>query len=111
VLSPYLSRGMPRAAGFRQLLQDLGGRWKEEAAGDLMVFRDFAPPYDEGRPVPRDALTVLTLTGEVLPPALLDRDPDMSWTAAEGLAKGQGLVVRLSPPRRVDALVLTFDPT
>jgi hypothetical protein len=61
--------------------------------------------------VPREALAVLTVTGEMLPPALLDRDPDMSWTAAEGLAKGQGLVVRLSPPRRVDALVLTFDPT
>jgi hypothetical protein len=35
----------------------------------------------------------------------------MSWIAAEGLAKGQGLAVRLSPPRRADALVLTFDPT
>jgi hypothetical protein len=110
VLSPHLSRGMPRAGGFRALMADLGGRFKEEAAGEVVVFRDFTPPYDEGRPVPREALALSTLAAEMLPPALLDRDPDMSWTAAEGLAKGQGLVVRLRPPRRVDALVLTFDP-
>ncbi|HVQ28199.1 MAG TPA: hypothetical protein VMV21_01390, partial [Vicinamibacteria bacterium] len=43
-LSPHLSRGMPRADGFRELLRGLGGSWREEAAGDLVVFRSFRPP-------------------------------------------------------------------
>jgi hypothetical protein len=109
VLSPTLSRGMPRAARFRDLVHELGGLLSEEAAGDLVVFHGFRPPFDEGRPVPAAALAVATLDGLVLPSAVLDRDPQTTWTAPTGLGRGSGLVVRVVPARRLSAVVLAVD--
>ena len=75
VLSPHLSRGMPRAGGFRECLREMGGSFREDVAGDLVVFRSFRPPYDEARPVPRDAFEVREFGSGPLPAAALDRDP------------------------------------
>jgi hypothetical protein len=109
VLSPHLSRGMPRAGGFRDLLREMGGAWREDAPGDLVVFRGFRPPYDESRPVPASALRVATTAGAPLPAAVTDRDVATAWTAPEGLGRGQGLVVAIEPPRRLSALVVAVD--
>jgi hypothetical protein len=113
VLSPHLSRGLPRAAGFRELLHDLGGAWHEDVAGDLHVFRAFRPPFDERKPVPAAEIAVATVSGERLPVAVTDRDPATVWSAPLGLAPGSGIVVALETPRRVSALVLRvpLDPT
>jgi hypothetical protein len=108
-LSPALSRGMPRAGGFRALLGSMGGTWREQAAGPLVVFHDFHPPYDEGRPVPTGEMALETLRGGRIGPAAFDRDPATFWTAAEGLAPGTGLVLRVRPARRLSALALLVD--
>jgi hypothetical protein len=112
VLSPRLSRGMPRAGGFRDLMGSLGGTWHEDLAGEFSVFRAFRPPYDEDRPVPAAELDVRTLDGAELPLAVRDRDPQTSWTSPLGIARGFGLAVRV-PPRRLYALVVQvpLDPT
>ena len=110
VLSPHLSRGMPRAAGFRELLAGMGGSWKEDVAGDLVVFRRFVPPYDETRPVPMAAVTLETVDGTPLPGAVRDRDPATLWTSPLGISRGSGVAVRLDHPRRLSALVLGLDP-
>ncbi len=109
VLHPALSRGMPRAAGFRELLQGMGGTWREEPAGDFVIFRDFSPPFRESQPVPAGEMTVQTDGGEPLGQAVLDRDPATAWTAREGLGKGSGLVVRIGRARRLGALALVVD--
>lgn len=109
VLHPRLSRGMPRAPGLRALLGGMGGAWQEETAGELTVFRDFAPPYDESRPVAPTALAVATTAGVALPPVVVDRDPRTGWVSSEGIARGFGLVLRLDRPRRLDALVVIVD--
>jgi hypothetical protein len=109
VLSSRLSRGMPRAPGFRELLRAAGGSFEETAAGSFTVFHGFEPPYDEGRPVPRGALGLSTLDGRPLGAAALDRDPATAWRSAEGLARGSGLELRLASPRRLSALVLLVD--
>lgn len=109
MLSSHISRGMPRAAGFRQILGKLGGSWKEDAPGDFVVFRRFVAPFDESQPVPVSATDVATLGGVVLPPAVLDRKPTTAWTAPTGIERGSGLVVHLRPRRRVSALVLSVD--
>ncbi len=108
-LSPVLSRGMPRAGGFRRLLQSMGGTWSEQAAGPLVVFHDFRPPYDEGRPVPVGEMTLETTRGGPIGAAALDRDPATVWTGAEGLAPGRGLVLGVRPARRLSALALLVD--
>jgi hypothetical protein len=100
VLSSRLSRGMPRAGGFRELLRGLGGTWREDAPADFVVFRRFVPPFDESRPVPRDAFTMATLDGRPLPEAVRDRDPATGWASPLGIMRGSGLDVRLSAPRR-----------
>jgi hypothetical protein len=110
VLSPHLSRGMPRAAGFRELLQGMGGAWKEDVAGDLVVFRRFVPPYDETRPVPVAALTIQAIDGTPLPDAVRDGDPATVWTSPLGISRGSGLAVRVDRARRLSALVLGVDP-
>ncbi|HEY5907624.1 MAG TPA: hypothetical protein VIZ31_06235, partial [Vicinamibacteria bacterium] len=109
VLSGHLSRGMPRAAGFRELLRGAGGTWREDVAGDFVVFRAFRPPYDEGRPTPRAALALQEVGGGPLGDAVLDRDPATAWTSALGLRPGAGLEVGLAARRRLDALVLVID--
>jgi hypothetical protein len=109
VLSPHLSRGMPRAAGFRALLQGMGGSWKEDVAGDLVVFRRFVPPYDEARPVPMAARTVSALDGTALPSAVSDADPATLWTSPLGISRGSGVSVHLDRPRRLSALVFGLD--
>jgi hypothetical protein len=109
VLSPHLSRGMPRAAGFRDLLQEIGGSWKEDAPGDFVVFRRFVPPYDETRPVPEEAVWVGTLDGGPVSAAVLDRDAATAWRSPLGIARGTGLAVRLTEPRRLSAMVLAVD--
>lgn len=109
VLSSRLSRGMPRAAGFREVMRDLGGTWREDAPADFVVFRRFVPPFDESRPVPRDALTVTTLDGAPLPEAVRDRDPGTVWASPLGITRGSGIEVRLPAPRRISALALTVD--
>ena len=108
-LSPVLSRGMPRAGGFRRLLQAMGGTWKEQAAGPLVLFHEFRPPYDEGRPVPVGEMALETTSGDRIGPEVLDRDPATVWTATEGLAPGRGLVLRVRPARRLSALALLVD--
>jgi hypothetical protein len=110
VLSPGLSRGMPRAAGFRELLATLGGGWREDLPGDFVVFRRFVPPYDEGRAVPAAEMAVHGADGAALPAAVLDRDVGTAWTAPLGLAPGAGLAVRFAPARRLTALVIAFPP-
>jgi hypothetical protein len=102
VLSSRLSRGMPRAGGFRELLGGLGGSC-------FVVFRRFVPPYDESRAVPARDLAVFTSDGAELGPAVLDRDGRTTWTSPLGLARGSGLSVRLAAPRRLAALVLVLD--
>jgi hypothetical protein len=109
VLSHHLSRGMPRAGGFRDLMTQLGGSCKEDLPGEFAVFRRFVPPYDEARAVPRDALAVAALDGTALGRAVLDRDPGTWWSATAGLARGSGLAVRLAPARRLSAVVLVVD--
>jgi hypothetical protein len=106
VLSRRLSRGMPRADGFRDLLQQIGGTWKEDAPGDFVVFRRFAPPYDETRPVPEESVWVGTLDGAPVSAAVLDRNPTTEWRSPLGIARGTGLAVRVTEPRRLSALVL-----
>jgi dolichyl-phosphate-mannose-protein mannosyltransferase len=109
VLHPALSRGMPRATRFGELVREAGGAVTEERAGDFVIFRDFVPPYDEARPVPVASLAVSTLEGEALPAAVLDRDPATAWTSHDGIGKGSGLAVRVTPARRLSALVLAVD--
>jgi hypothetical protein len=108
VLSPHLSRGMPRASGFRALLGAMGGSWREDVPGDFVVFRSFRPPYDEARPVARDAIRIETLAGEPLGAAVLDRDAATAWISAAGIGRGSGLSLALDRPRRVSALVLAL---
>jgi hypothetical protein len=106
VLHPHLSRGMPRAAGFRGLLAGLGIRARESAAGELIAFHDFAGPWDERRSVPAAQLTVESLAGGAPLLAAVDRDVATGWTSPTGLARGVGLRVRLASPLPVEALVL-----
>jgi hypothetical protein len=109
VLSERISYGMPRAAGFRELLRSIGGTWSEKPAGDLVEFGAFQPPYDEARPVPARDLSPATITGQALGSSVLDRDPTTLWVATTGLARGSGLVLRVSPPRRLSAMALLVD--
>jgi hypothetical protein len=109
VLSARLSRGMPRAGGFQDVVRQLGGSFQEQEAGGFVVFHRFQPPYDERRPVPRDAITVATTSGAALGPAVLDRDPATAWASPEGIARGGGLVLSVRPARRLSALVLAVD--
>ncbi len=113
VLSPQLSRGMPRAARFRELLREMGGSAHEDLPGDFAVFRSFKPPFDESRPVPPSAFTVVTADGVPLPPTVKDRDGHTGWTAPQGIVRGSGLVVAVDPPRALSAIVLQvpLDPT
>jgi len=112
VLSSRLSRGMPRAGGFRDLLARLGGQWHEDVAAEFSVFRAFRPPYEETRPVPADEIDVRTIDGAALPAAVRDREGRTGWVSPAGIAPGAGLVVRVRP-RRLSALVLLvpLDPT
>jgi hypothetical protein len=109
VLSHRLSRGMPRAAGFREIVRGLGGSFEETEAGSMTVFHGFRPPYDESRAVPPEAIQVSTGDGAALGSEALDRDPATAWTAPAGLSRGSGLVVRVNPARRLSALVLAVD--
>jgi hypothetical protein len=109
VLHPGLSRGLPRAGLFRQLLGEMGGGFREDLPGDFVVFRGFRPPYDESRPVPTRALSVRTAAGQSLPASVLDRDATTAWVASQGLAPGAGLEVSLDSPRRLSALLLGVD--
>ena len=109
VLSSRLSRGMPRAAGFRERLRAMGGSFEETEASGFTVFHGFHPPYDESRPVPLQAIQLGTLDGGAVGPEALDRDPATTWSSAAGLARGSGLVVRVTPARRLSALVLALD--
>jgi hypothetical protein len=108
-LSPVLSRGMPRAGGFRALVESTGGRSREAAAGPLVVFDAFIPPYDEGRAVPVGEIALETTSGAPVGPAALDRDPATRWTSREGLGRGSGLVVSVRPARRLSALAFLVD--
>jgi hypothetical protein len=109
VLSTRLSRGMPRAAGFRERLRGIGGSFEETEAGSFTVFHGFRSPYDESRPVPKAAIRLATLDGRAVGAEALDRDPATAWRSAEGLARGSGLTVRVTPARRLSALVLAVD--
>ena len=109
VLSRHISRGMPRADGFRDLLQQLGGTWKEDAPGDFVVFRRFVAPYDETRPVPEEAVWVGTLDGAPVSAGVLDRDASTEWRSTLGIGRGTGVAVRVTEPRRLSALVLGID--
>ena len=109
VLSRHLSRGMPRADGFRDLLQQIGGTWKEDAPGAFVVFRRFVPPYDETRPVAEELMWVGTLDGTPVSAAVLDRNTATEWRSPLGIARGTGIAVRVTEPRRLSALVLGVD--
>jgi hypothetical protein len=108
-LSTRLSRGMPRAGGFRELLRASGGSWGERDVEALTIFDSFRAPYDEGQPVPVGDLALATTSGASLGAAPLDRDPSTFWTSPLGLARGGGLVLRLSQSRRLSAVVLLLD--
>ena len=112
ILSSRLSRGMPRAGGFRDLIASLGGASHEDVAAEFSIFRAFRPPYDEARPVPASEMEVRSVDGAALPDAVRDRDPRTSWTSPQGIGRGSGVIVRV-PPRRLSALVLRvpLDPT
>jgi hypothetical protein len=109
VLSRQLSRGMPRAGGFREIVRGLGGSFEETEMGAFSVFHGFRPPYDESRAVPAAAIQVATAAGVAVGREVLDRDPATAWTSPEGLSRGSGLVVRVAPARRLSALVLLVD--
>jgi hypothetical protein len=109
VLSTLLSRGMPRAGGFRDILRGMGGSFEQTETGSFVVFHGFRPPYDESRPVPAASTSLVTTSGAPVGPEVLDRDPSTAWTAAEGLARGSGVEVRVRPARRLSALVLLVD--
>ncbi len=109
VLSTLFSKGMPRAAGFRDLLRRMGGSFEETETGSFVVFHGFRPPYDESHPVPATAVSLVTTSGTPVGPEALDRDPASAWTAAEGLARGSGVEVHVRPARRLSALVLLVD--
>ena len=110
VLSRRFSRGMPRAGGFREALSATGGSFREEEVSPgFSVFHAFVPPYDESRPVPADSIAVATTAGVPLGTAVIDRDPSTAWTADVGLGRGSGLVVRVTPARRLSAIVLGVD--
>jgi hypothetical protein len=109
LLSSRLSRGMPRAAGFRERLRAMGGSFEETEARGFTVFHGFRAPYDEPRAVPTGAIQVETLDGRGVGRAALDRDPATAWSSESGLARGSGLVVRVTPRRRLSALVLAVD--
>jgi hypothetical protein len=113
VLHGHLSRGMPRAARFREMLRRMGGAFHEDRPGEFSVFRAFRPPYDEARPVPPEEMAVTALDGAPLPPAVLDRDGATVWTTPHGIARGTGLAVTLARPRRLGALVVQvpLDPS
>jgi hypothetical protein len=109
LLSTRFSRGMPRAGGFRDLVRGMGGSFEETEVGGFVVFHGFRSPYDEGRPVPAAQVRLETTGGAAIGAAALDRDPATAWTAADGLGRGSGLVVRVEPARRLSALVLLLD--
>jgi hypothetical protein len=109
LLSTRFSRGMPRAGGFRDLVRAMGGSFEEVEVGGFVVFHGFRPPYDESRPVPVAQVRLGTASGAPIGPEALDRDPATAWTAAEGLGRGSAVVARVSPPRRLSALVLVVD--
>jgi hypothetical protein len=113
VLHAHLSRGMPRAARFRELLQEIGGGAHEDRPGEFSVFRAFRPPFDEARPVPVSEVTVTAAEGTPLPPAVQDRDGATAWRSPQGLTRGAGVAVALVRPRRLAGLVLLvpLDPT
>jgi hypothetical protein len=106
VLHPHLSRGMPRAGGFRAMVAGLGIRAGETAAGELAVFHGFEGPWDERRSLPAAQLRVEPLSGVSPLPSVLDRDAASGWISPTGLARGVGLRVRLATPQPVAALVL-----
>jgi hypothetical protein len=109
VLSTRFSRGMPRAGGFRDLLRGMGGSFAETDTGGFVVFHGFRPPYEEARPVPAAQIDLETTAGTPIGAAALDRDPATAWTSAEGLGRGSGVVARVTPARRLSALVLVLD--
>jgi hypothetical protein len=108
-LSTRLSRGMPRAGGFRDLVRGMAGSFEETEVGEFVVFHGFRPPYDESRPVPAAEVHLETTAGAPIGAAVLDRDPATVWTATEGLGRGSGVVIHVSPSRRLSALVLLLD--
>jgi hypothetical protein len=108
-LSPVLSRGMPRAGGFRALVESTGGVSREEAAGPLVVCDACRPPYDERRAVPVGDMTFATTGGIPIGREAFDRNPASRWTAKEGLGRGSGLVMSVRPARRLSAILLLVD--
>lgn len=113
VLHAHLSRGMPRAARFRELLREMGGSAHEDRPGEFSAFRAFRPPFDEARPVPPSEVTVTAADGTPLPALVQDRDGGTSWTASHGITRGTGLSVTVATPRRLSALVVQvpLDPS
>jgi hypothetical protein len=109
VLSTRISRGMPRAGGFRDLLRGMGGSFEETEVDGFVVFHRFRPPYEEGRPVPAAQIHLETTAGTPIGTVALDRDPATAWTAAEGLGRGTGVVVGVETARPLSALVLLLD--
>jgi hypothetical protein len=109
LLSSWLSRGMPRAGGFREILRAMGGLWREETVGELTTFYEFKPPFDEGRAVPVRDIAVSDESDTPLPATVLDRDTATGWRAPMGLSRGAGIRVRVSPARRLSAVVLAVD--
>jgi len=87
----------------------MGGSFGETDVGGFVVFHGFRPPYDEARPVPAPQIRLETTAGAPIGAAALDRDPATAWTTAEGLGRGSGVVARVTPARRLSALVLVLD--
>jgi hypothetical protein len=109
VLHSWISRGMKRSAGFREVLTNMGGLWREEPVGDMTVFYGFVPPFDETRPVPARDISVVDESGAPLGASVTDRDTQTAWVSPMGLSRGAGIGVRVSPARRLSAIVLAVD--
>src|SRR5439155_1743483 len=77
--------------------------------GAFVVFRRFVPPYDETRPVAEELMWVGTLDGTPVSAAVLDRNTATEWRSPLGIARGTGVAVRVTEPRRLSALVLGVD--
>jgi len=94
---------VPLARDFKASLQTMDGQWEEEPSGELAIFWRFVPPYDETRPVPNDAISILSSEGESLT-RLLGVSP--TWTSGGDTLLSLGV----RPARSLSALVISLEP-
>ena len=108
VLSPHLSRGMPRADGFRELLRGMGGSFRRSGG------RPRGVPRPSGRPTTRRVRChARRSASRDRRRAHRPRSPRPRSRhrvdGGQGLRAGSGVEARLDSPRRLDAFVLAVD--